>query len=83
MLPTREHCFTEQKNFYLPWEGSYLIVWSPTWVILGNVAKIPPKQVMIDFDRGRYVDSESARCQLGIVEHFEKFKMADKMAAPF
>ena len=36
---------------------------------------------MVDFGWGRCVESESERCPAGIVEEFEKFKMASKMAA--
>ena len=36
---------------------------------------------MIDFGRGSCLLSESERCPAGIVERFEKFKMASKMAA--
>ncbi len=49
----------------------------------GNLAKIPPKQVIVDLGSGSSVESETARCRAGIVERFRKFKMASKMAAIF
>ena len=49
--------------------------------IMGNLAKIPPQQVFADLGRGRHVESGSAWCRAGIIERFEKFKMAAKMAA--
>ena len=48
---------------------------------MGNLAKIPPQQVFADLGRGSYVESGSAWCRAGIIERFEKFKMATKMAA--
>ena len=45
-----------------------------------NLAKIPPNQVIADFGRGSSVESESAWCPAGIIERFELFKMASKMA---
>ena len=38
----------------------------------GNLAKLPPNQVIADFGRGSSVES--------IIERFEIFKMASKMA---
>ena len=58
-----------------------IVVRLPNRVFHRNLAKIPPKQVMIDFGRGSCLLSESERCPAGIVERFEKFKMASKMAA--
>ena len=49
--------------------------------IMGNLAKIPPQQVFADLGRGRHVESGSAWCRAGIIERFQKFKMAAKMAA--
>ena len=49
--------------------------------IMGNLAKIPPQQFFADLGRERRVESGSAWCRAGIIERFEKFKMAAKMAA--
>ena len=49
-------------------------------VIMGNLAKIPPQQVFADSGRGRHVESGFVWCRAGIIERFEKFKMAAKMA---
>ena len=46
----------------------------------GNLAKIPPNQVIADFGRGSSVESESEWCPAGIIERFELFKIASKMA---
>ena len=46
----------------------------------GNLAKIPPNQVIDDFGRGSSVESESEWCPAGIIERFVLFKMASKMA---
>ena len=49
----------------------------------GNLAKIPPIQVIGDFGRGSSVESESEWCPAGIIERFELFKMASNMATPY
>ena len=54
------------------------IVQQPTGVTL---QKIPPKLFFADSGRGSRVDSGSAWCPAGIIGHFEKSKMASKMAA--
>ena len=36
----------------------------------GNLAKIPPNQVIADFGRGSSVESESEWCPAGIIERF-------------
>ena len=46
----------------------------------GNLAKIPPNQVIDDFGRGSSIESEFEWCPAGIIERFELFKMASKMA---
>ena len=46
----------------------------------GNLAKIPPNQVIADFGRGSSVESESEWCPAGIIERVELFKMASNMA---
>ena len=47
-----------------------------------DLAKISPKLFMTDYDRGRPLDYETEWCPAGIIERFEKIKMASKMATP-
>ena len=56
------------------------IVQQPSRHFYLNLAKIPPNQVIADFGRVSSVESESERCPAGIIERFELFKMASKMA---
>jgi len=58
-----------------------LLVQQPSRRFYLNLAKIPPKQVIADFGREISVESESEWCPAGIIERFEFFKMASKMAA--
>ena len=59
-----------------------LLVQQPSRHFSLNLAKIPPNQVIADFGRGSSVESESEWCPAGIIERFELFKMASKMATP-
>ena len=60
---------------------SFLFLWYGPEAGGGYLAKNTPKEVIVDLGRGHDAESESERCQAGIVERFEIFKMASKMAA--
>ena len=49
----------------------------------GNLAKMPPNQVIGDFGTGSSAESESEWYPAGIIERFELFKMVSKMASPY
>ena len=49
-------------------------------VFKADLAKNTPKLFMTDYDRGRPLDYETEWCPAGIIERFEKIKMASKMA---
>ena len=69
-------------NIVLAWCITFyvIIVQQPSRHFYLNLAKIPPNQVIADFGRGSSVESESEWCPAGIIERFEIFKMASKMA---
>ena len=83
LAPTSLSCF---RAIFLAIRGALaevLIVQQQSRHVPLNLAKIPPNQVIADFGRGSSVESESEWCPAGIIERFELFKMASKMATPY